>query len=197
MRIFGTDSGGKIFSENVITVDVSQHGAKLRGVRARVKVEEIIGAAYGTSKVHFRVKWVGDPGSSRDGQIGLLNLTPEKPLWDFPLPSGAMDQFRFADKDRRRFPRVRCSISAEVHSAGQPVIWAKVSDLSLGSCFIEMPLPLPADCKLEVVLWLGTNKVRVHGEVVSTAPGFGIGVRFRNVSPEKLEFLRQHIETPS
>ena len=37
VRIFGTDSGGKIFSETVTTLDMSRHGAKLRGVRARVK----------------------------------------------------------------------------------------------------------------------------------------------------------------
>ena len=35
LRIFGTDAGGKIFSENVTTMDVSQNGAGLRGVRAR------------------------------------------------------------------------------------------------------------------------------------------------------------------
>jgi len=31
VRIFGTDHSGKIFSENVTTIDVSQHGARLRG----------------------------------------------------------------------------------------------------------------------------------------------------------------------
>ena len=40
VRIFGTDSGGKIFSENVTTVDVSHSGAKLGGVRARVKARK-------------------------------------------------------------------------------------------------------------------------------------------------------------
>jgi hypothetical protein len=123
VRIFGTDSGGKIFSESVTTVDVSQNGAKPGGVRARVKVNEIIGATCGKNKVHFRVKWAGEPGSPKDGQIGLLNLTPEKPFWDFLLPSGVMDNFRFADKDRRQSARVKCSISAEVHPVGQPVIW--------------------------------------------------------------------------
>ncbi len=38
VRIFGTDQGGKIFSESVTTTDVSQHGAQLQGVRARLKL---------------------------------------------------------------------------------------------------------------------------------------------------------------
>ncbi len=194
VRIFGTDSGGKIFSENVTTVDVSQNGAKLGGVRTQVKVDEIIGATYGKNKVHFRVKWAGEPGSPKDGQIGLLNLTPEKPFWDFPLPSGVIDNFRFADKDRRQSARAKCSIAAELHPVGQPVIWCKVSDLSLGGCFVEMPIPLRVDTEFEVALWLGETKLRLKGEVASTSPGFGIGVRFKNVSPENLEFLRRHIQ---
>ena len=159
-----------------------------------LKVDEIIGLTYGKSKVHFKVKWAGEPGSPREGEIGLLNLTPEKPLWDFPLPSGAMDDFRFADKDRRQSARVKCSISAELHPVGQPVIWGKVSDLSLGGCFVEMPIPLPVNTKFEVALWLGETKLRLKGEVASASPGFGIGVRFTNVSPENQESLRRHMQ---
>ncbi len=195
VRIFGTDSGGKIFSENVATLDVSQSGAKLGGVRAHVKVEEIIGVAYRTSKVHFRVKWAGEPGSPPDGQIGLLNLTPEQPFWDFPLPSGATDNFSFADKDRRQSVRVQCSISAELHPLGQPVIWGKVSDLSQGGCFVEMPIPLPVHAKFEIALWLGETKLRLKGEVDSTSLGFGMGVRFTNLSPANHELLRRHVQT--
>jgi len=194
VRIFGTDRGGRMFSENVTTAELSQNGAKLTGVRAALKVDEIIGLTYGKSKVHFKVKWVGEPGSPREGEVGLLNLTPEKPLWDFPLPSGAMDDFRFAGKDRRQSARVKCSISAELHPVGQPVIWGKVSDLSLGGCFVEMPIPLPVNTKFEVALWLGETKLRLKGEVASSSPGFGIGVRFTNISPESQESLRRHMQ---
>jgi PilZ domain len=195
VRIFGTDSGGKIFSENVTTVDVSQCGAKLGGVRARLKVEEIIGATYRKNKVHFRVKWAGQPGSLNDGEIGLLNLTPQQPFWDFPLPFEAPDNFSFADKDRRRSVRVKCSISAELHPVGQPVIWCKVSDLSVGGCFLEMPIPLPVHTKFDIALWLGETKLRLKGEVASASPGFGMGVRFTGLSPENLELLRRHVQT--
>src|SRR6266849_4808364 len=90
VRIFGTDRGGRIFSEKMTTVDVSHNGAKVKGVKTDLKLDEIIGLTRGKSKVHFRVKWVGEAGSPSEGQIGLLNLTPEKPLWDFALPSGAV-----------------------------------------------------------------------------------------------------------
>ncbi len=139
VRIFGADAAGKIFSETVTTADVSHNGARLCGVRAKLSLDEIVGVSYGKNKVHFRVKWVGD--ASNGGQIGLLNLTPEKPFWDFPLPAGTPDNFR-PTQERRHSARVKCSISAELRAPGQPVIWGKVSDLSLGGCFVEMPIPL-------------------------------------------------------
>jgi hypothetical protein len=89
VRIFGTDSSGRTFSDKVSTVDVSQGGAKLSGVGVQLKVDEIVGVAYGSNKVHFKVKWACAPGTPSEGRIGFLNLSPEKPLWDFPLPFSA------------------------------------------------------------------------------------------------------------
>ena len=45
VRIFGTDSGGQIFSEKVFTTNVSQHGAEVTGVQAQPNVDEIVDAA--------------------------------------------------------------------------------------------------------------------------------------------------------
>jgi len=62
-RIFGTDAEGRIFSENVTTLDVSNNGIRLSGVRAKLKIDEIIGLTYGANKVQFRVKRIGDPAT--------------------------------------------------------------------------------------------------------------------------------------
>ena len=94
MRIFGTDRAGKIFSENVSTLDISQNGARLHGVKAQLKLDEIVGVTCGRNKVHFRVKWAGGAGTQADGQVGLLNLSPDKPFWDVPLPHSVIDNFQ-------------------------------------------------------------------------------------------------------
>jgi PilZ domain len=194
VRIFGTDHSGKMFSENVTTIDVSQHGTRLRGVRAQLKIDEIIGITHGNKKINFRVQWVGEPSTSKEGQVGILNLAPEKPLWDLALPSGAMDNFHFTN-DRRKSVRVKCSISVELHPAAGPhVIWGRASDLSAGGCFVEMPIPLEVDTGLEIALWLGETKVRLKGQVASFSPGFGIGVRFTSLSPENQELLGRHVQ---
>lgn len=196
VRIFGTDRDGNIFSENVSTVDVSHSGVKLTGIRAKLQNEEIIGLTYGRNKVHFRVRWIGQPNTPLDGQVGLINLTPEKPLWDFPLPEGYIDNFQHQEtpaSDRRKSPRVRCDVSVELRPQGASVIWGKASDLSIGGCFVEMPAPLPVNSPLEVFLWLNQTKVRLQGSVASAAPGFGIGVRFLNVNPQDRELLSSFV----
>ena len=195
VRIFGTDSAGKVFSARAATIDVSQNGAKLGGVQAKLKLDEIIGLTCGKNKVHFKVKWIGVPGTPSEGQLGLLNLTPQKPLWDFPLPRGDLDSFQFSGNDRRKSPRVKCSIPVEIRPPEATVIRGKASDLSHGGCFVEMPMPLPIDTKFDIALWLGDIKLKLQGQVASAAPGFGIGVRFLNLSPGNQEALRRYVDT--
>lgn len=195
VRVFGTDCDGKAFSENVITADVSQHGTKLRGLRVKLQVDEVVGLTYAANKARFKVKWIGSPGTPTEGLIGLLNLSPDKPFWDFPLPQSGLDDSLFPrSNDRRRWPRVKCSVSAELHPPGQAVIWGKASDLSQGGCFIEMAVPLPIDTRFDIALWLGETKLHLHGQVASLAPGFGNGVRFLGLSAANQEHLRRFIE---
>ena len=194
-RIFGTDREGKVFSESVTSVDLSLHGAKLKGVKALLATDELVGVACGRNKGNFRVKWAGQPGTISEGEVGLMNLNPERQFWEVPLPRGEMDRFQFsAGSERRKAERVKCSISVELHPKGHAVIWGLASDLSHGGCFVEMAIPLKAECALEIILWLDGNKLRLAGSVASSSPGFGIGVRFANVSLEEQKFLQQHVQ---
>ena len=194
VRVFGSDREGKIFSENLTAVEVSQNGLRIKGLRAKVKVDEVVGVTSGQNKVHFRVKWVGAAGTGSEGQAGLVNLNPEKPFWDVLLPEPLMDNFQAGvATERRKSARVKCEISVEMHPPGQPVIWGKAADLSQGGCFVEMPIPLKVGTKFEIALWLGSSKLRLKGEVVSASPGFGNGVRFSEVSPQAAELLQKHV----
>jgi hypothetical protein len=194
-RIFGTDCEGKVFSESVTSVDLSLHGAKLKGVKARLTIDELVGVDWGRNKGNFRVKWAGQPGTPSEGQVGLMNLNPERQLWEVPLLHSHMDNFQFSEGgDRRRWERVKCSISVELHPKGQTVIWGLASDLSLGGCFVEMQIPLKAECGLEIILWLEGNKLHLAGSVASSSPGFGIGVRFADVTPQDHRFLQEHVQ---
>lgn len=196
VRIFGTDSSGQIFSEKVFTVNVSRNGAELNGVQAQPKVDEIIGLTYGTIKGHFRVKWVGQPGTPKLGHVGLLNLTPEKTLWDFPLPGPAVDGTAQDAHERRAYPRVKCGNSVEVYptQASTP-IRARVGDMSLGGCFIEMPNTLPKGTVIRIALWVKDSKLWVTGKVIHSTPGYGIGVQFSEIAEQEKVQLKRYLES--
>jgi hypothetical protein len=196
VRVFGTDCDGRPFYERLTTVDVSLHQAKLRGLKAKLRLDEIIGLTYGKNKGHFRVKWIGTPGTATEGVLGLLNLNPGKPLWDFPLSElDAETKDIQPSGERRRWPRMKCSVSVELRAKGQAVIWGKASDLSQGGCFIEMAIPLHTGTSFGIALWLGEAKLHLQGEVASVQPGFGNGVRFLGLTSEHQEHLRRFIES--
>jgi len=196
VRIFGTDSGGQIFSEKVFTVDVSQQGLQLSGVQAHPSVDEIVGVTYGVTKAHFRVKWVGQNGSPKAGHMGLLNLSPEKSLCDFPLPPPGFDATVRDARDRRATPRLKCANSAEVYPSGQTApVRTRTADISLGGCFLEMPNPLPKGTQIKIALWVKEYKLWATGEVVTSTPGFGIGVKFIEMTDQDKNQLRQFLDS--
>lgn len=194
VRIFGTDADGRIFSENVFTVNISQDGACLAGVKARLLPEEIVGLTYQQKKQHFRVKWQGQPGTPKAGQMGLLNLSPSKPYWDIPLPTFELDSFKQEQAgERRHFPRYKCSISVEIHPESGAMVWAKASDLSLGGCFVEMSIPFKQDAKIKMGIWLGSTKLWATAKVISSTPGFGVGIAFVDIADSDREKFSQFL----
>jgi len=199
VRIFGTDASGRVFSESVFTVDISHLGARLEGVRAQIKPDEIIGITHGQNKSRFCVKWVGQPGTPQAGQIGVLNVSPEKSIWERSLPATGVDSYgRRASlgSDRRRHPRLKCVNSVQLHPAGQSApIWGKAVDLSAGGCFVEMPMPLALGTKVRIGLWIDQNKLLMTGKVVNSRPGFGIGIHFTEVSEQDAEQLRRFLKS--
>ena len=198
VRIFGTDDHGRAFSENVFTVDISRGGAKLTGVQSQIKPGEIIGMAYGHRKGRFLVKWVRQPPTSREGQIGLQNASPEKSIWDFPLPHAGIDEFgrQSAGAERRKHPRLKSDNSVELHPQGEVApTWGKATDLSVGGCFVEMPIPLKQGTVLKLGLWIKESKLWLNGKVVNSRPGFGIGIQFMDLSHEDIERLRQFLRS--
>ena len=195
VRIFGTNSRGEVFSEKAVTVNVSQQGIELSEVKPELNLDEIIGLTYGKNRVHFRVKWVGKPGTPKSGHVGLLNISPEKPLWDFPLPPPAPDNFQQRMVEHRSHPRFRCHNSVELHTQDGANFWGTIADLSVGGCYVEIPIPLPPGTKVNVAIWIGETKSWADGEVSYSTPGLGIGVKFLRISGPDLERIQHFLGT--
>jgi len=195
VRIFGTDRTGAVFSQKAVTVNISRNGVELAGVNSTLKVEEIIGLTYGPNRAHFRVKWVGAPGSPRAGHIGLLNVSPGKPLWDFPLSPSAPDPWQPGMNERRKHPRYRCQNSIEIHIHNGPSFWGTVADLSLGGCYAELAIPMEVGTKVRVAIWFGEAKAWAEAEVAHRTPGFGVGIRFTQIAQMDLDLIGRYLES--
>ncbi len=193
VRIFGTDSSGQVFSAQAVTVNVSHQGIELSGVEPRLKLDEIVGLTYGKNRVHFRVKWIGLPDTPKAGHVGLLNISPEKPLWDFPLPPPTPDTHQPQFVQHRKNPRFKCNNSVELHTPGGAPFRARIADLSISGCYVEMATPLQPGTKVNVSIWIGETKAWADCEVAYSTPGFGAGLKFIRISESNLERIRQFL----
>jgi len=92
--------------------------------------------------------------------------------------------------NRRGEPRLACKLGAEIYgvSGGVPN-FCTLSDISEGGCYVEMPTPLTGESSVEILVRTATAKLRIRGQVMTTHPGFGMGVRFVFRNPGAREEL--------
>jgi CheY-like chemotaxis protein len=69
--VWGMDGDGRVFMEQVQTLDISPLGARLKGLNRPVSVGTILGLQNGDNQGRFEVMWIGEPGSNREGQVGV------------------------------------------------------------------------------------------------------------------------------
>lgn len=197
VRVLGSDVSGQTFSQNATTVTVSSRGLNVRGLTRELKLGDTVGVVYKTRKTRYRVAWMGEPESDLYGQAGFECLTTDC-IWDFPLPAPVVDTHTHSSTagERRKHPRIRCSASIEMHPEGdQPRVMGSVSDLSLGGCFVVMPIPLKQGTRLRAVLWLKETKVTAEAQVSSPRPGFGMGLRFISLDEQSRNHLDQFLRS--
>ncbi len=85
VRIWGVDAHALPFMALVTVQDISQTGARIKGMRRQLKTGSILELQLGEEKAQFRVAWVGKAGTGREGQIGLESLPAEPCIWDVNL----------------------------------------------------------------------------------------------------------------
>jgi CheY-like chemotaxis protein len=94
--------------------------------------------------------------------------------------------------NRRGEHRFACKLGAEVYRLDSKVPNRCVlSDISEGGCYVEMPSPLSGRSGVEILVRTADAKLRITGQVLTTHPGFGMGVRFMfRDADEREEILR-------
>ena len=72
-------------------------------------------------------------------------------------------------------------------------IRTRTSDLSIGGCFLEMPNPLPKGTPVRIALWVEDFKLWTGAEVVTSTPGFGIGLKFTEMTDQDKNQLKRFL----
>jgi hypothetical protein len=197
VRIAGIDASGRPRLQMVTTRNISRQGALLDGIQGTFKLGEIISVSYKNNKSRFRVSWMGDTGTNRAGQMGLQSIDPAKCIWDTAtLPPSAPDTFAPQAKERRQHKRVSCKLGAELYLQGsEALVLVDVTNISVGGCFVEMPTQSADKGRLKIVVWANDIKLAIQGVVVSCRPGFGISIKFTEMTEDVRQQLQRFVQS--
>ena len=58
-----------------------------------------------------------------------------------------------------------------------------------------MPNPLPKGTQIKIGIWVNDTKLWANGRVITSTPGFGIGVQFLQISEQDVNQLQQFLES--
>jgi CheY-like chemotaxis protein len=75
----------------------------------------------------------------------------------------------------------------------EPLTQCKLSDLSLGGCYVETESPFPEKARIQLCLKVEEVAVQVEGIVRAMHPGFGMGIEFASRTAEERAQVEQFI----
>ena len=85
--------------------------------------------------------------------------------------------------NQRRSPRSSFVVSAEVTDENSRTVIARLRNLNLYGCYIEMANPLPERSAISIKVSAGKTVFQARGVVIYSDPNTGSGVEFQGVEP--------------
>jgi len=101
VSIHGTDSLGQRFSQTASVMDVSELGVRLQGVHVLYRPGQTATLEHNGNQAKYRVVWVG--GDALVGQVGLMNLEPQKAIFNLRFPPPGPDKYVVPPPEVREF----------------------------------------------------------------------------------------------
>jgi hypothetical protein len=193
VRVSGSDAHGRSFRHVVCTLDLSAKGARITSLQSlTVSVGQELTLEHSKDRVRFQVVWIGEPGTARQGQIGLRTLEPEK---RFAAVENQIDGGAYVDTwqpniahdedGRRSAPRFDCDRGVQywTDQSASPIS-GRLDNISLGGCYVTTKFPLPRYARVQLILHLYGMKIPAQGEVRASDDGHGMGIMFTTLEKE-------------
>jgi hypothetical protein len=83
VQVWGIDSFSQPFAQPGRVKNISSSGMVVSGLTSTVRVGSVLEIQHEQEKASFRVVWVGQYGTRRQGEIGLAKLASEPQLLQF------------------------------------------------------------------------------------------------------------------
>ncbi len=208
IRVTYWDGANKPCLEMACTYDISEHGARLGGLRCVKQEGDIIAVERGRSKAFCRVIWIGEPNSELRGQIGIQCLESDRTLWEAELremeesydpllgnvkrPLRVGFSYGHCPSERRRHERFAIEGLAELLKTGSRGLCRKATlkNLSELGCLVSTEQPAPPGSDLKLVLNVGFYDLSVIGEVRHADLHAGMGIEFREIRKGDRQILK-------
>ncbi len=192
VRVSGTDAHGRNFRHVVCTLDLSAKGARITSLQTlTLHVGQELTLEHQRDRVRFQVVWIGEEGTSRQGQIGLRTLEPEKKLSavEAQIDGAAyIDTWQpniQAEDERRSAPRFDCDRGVQywTDQSASPIA-GRLDNIGLGGCYVTTKFPLPRYTRVQLILHLYGMKIPAQGEVRACDDGHGMGIMFTSLDKD-------------
>lgn len=102
-------------------------------------------------------------------------------------------------KDRRKYPRIKYSLTVDWGETPACAHQGEVTTLSVGGCFLQTPLEVAQGGLIFIRLLLAPESKSVMegmvwGRVAYHRPGVGLGVEFKKLPPGYAEHIEDIVE---
>jgi methyl-accepting chemotaxis protein len=99
VRLTGIDIDRHPVDQEVTTMNVSQKGALLRGIRGKLRAGDAVSLGRPNQMEQFLISWVGGENSPKAGQIGVSAVDPATSFWNDVLEKHSQEQTAGAEED--------------------------------------------------------------------------------------------------
>jgi len=97
--------------------------------------------------------------------------------------------------ERRQFQRSHMAVQTELRVQGNEMpIRMETADISMSGCYVEMAVTLEVGTALNIILWLGHEKLAIAGRVVTRHPLFGNGIEFNSTPQDSRQTLQLFLD---
>jgi diguanylate cyclase (GGDEF)-like protein/putative nucleotidyltransferase with HDIG domain len=99
-----------------------------------------------------------------------------------------------ARKNRRSHPRLKCRFMIELRSTDSGPVIGRLTDISMGGCYVETSAVLPPGSPLHLSFGEGDTQLKTEGLVTRMDLGSGVAVQFKELNREDREHMQRILQ---